>query len=111
MRGRVSRRLPSIKVVLLFHRRLHGSQNHGKIFGQATGHNAIDGKQFNGGKRAARGQFTYDVARGIVGEAQHLGDEVFGRRDHGQAVGPAALIKKVVDLAHRVGNLDLFGGE
>ena len=87
------RGLESVEVEPLVEGRFHDGQHHREVVGAAARHDGVGGDGLDGRHAHARRHRPKDLLQVATAALDHALDEVGGRWDHGQAVGPALAVE------------------
>ena len=74
---------------------LQGCQHDRHVFGTAPGHDGVDGDLLDRAGRQLGGDLADDLVRVAARAAQHAQDALGRRRDHREAIAPAAVIARL----------------
>ena len=102
------RRQSAVQAIVLVQHRLDRGQNYGHVFGPAASHDCVDGYFLHGASIQVGGHQAQHFIRRPRGTVQHRQHSRLGRRDHRQAIAPAAFVTSF-DGVFLGPNLDMAG--
>ena len=89
---------------------LGGGDQHRHVGGKAARHRGVDGEELGGDDAVALGDLAEHVVGLEAGGVEEGAYALLGGRDHGQPVGPAALIVELDGCVHTL-SVQLLGAE